>query len=71
MVKEIDPDNNEPAIDFTAIKSGFEPLDKLLSEGVSRESWSTIKPISSVPRSTLSALRMKEITEGMGKIWGK
>lgn len=71
IVKEIDADTNELTIDFTAIKLGFEPLDKLLSEGVSRESWSTIKPISSVPRSALSVLRMKEITEGMGKIWGK
>lgn len=33
--------------------------------------FTAIKPISSVPRSALSALRMKEITEGIGKIWGK
>lgn len=70
-VKEIDADTNELTIEFTAIKSGYEPINREMAEGMPAGSFPSITPKPSALRSVLANMHVAAVATGMKKAWGK
>lgn len=71
IVKEIDADTNELTVEFTAIKSGYEPINREMAEGMPAGSFPSITPKPSALRSVLANMHVAAVATGMKKAWGK
>ncbi|QKE54556.1 hypothetical protein ACSA002_2400 [Salmonella phage vB_SalM_SA002] len=71
IVKEVDADHVDLTIEFTAIKSGYEPINREMAEGMSAGSFPSITPKPSALRSVLTNMHVAAVATGMKKVWGK
>jgi hypothetical protein len=71
VVKEVDANTNELTIEFTAIKSGYEVINREMAEGLPIGSFPTITPQPSALRNALARMHVASIATGLDKLRGK
>lgn len=71
IVKEVDADTNELTIEFTAIKTGSDSLNVVLSEGITASQWSSMHSQQpSALRQALNRMHIADVSNALDKIRG-
>lgn len=69
IVKEADANTHELTIEFTAIKSGYDPINQALAGGLTAGSFSTVSPQRSVLHETHVKLIATQLEKAAQKEW--